>query len=214
MEIYGGVHGMLFSYDYQILITCGYSTDISLFEIHPHFFDHTLIGKLSGHSAMLSSITMMGTTPVLCSSDVLGTIRLWNIKTFQCVQNVSLGRKTIISKIIDLSEKGFICFLNNRVNLIKLDGKSPKKNVDESLIKVEFDPRSEELILVTQKELHFVDIHSGRVRKIYRHLVSGDEEIIQLRTANNFTRFYVADSKGFLKMYNMSDGSLLKVLNR
>jgi hypothetical protein len=48
-----------------------------------------------------------------------------------------------------MSEKGFICFLNNRVNLIKLDGKSPKKNTDDFILKVEFDQRAEELILAT-----------------------------------------------------------------
>lgn len=52
----GGIHSLVYSYYYQVFITCGYSTNISLYEVNPKFHDVTAVGKLSGHTSMLTSI--------------------------------------------------------------------------------------------------------------------------------------------------------------
>jgi WD40 repeat protein len=44
-----------------------------------------MIGKLSGHTSMLTSISMIGKSPVLISGDDGGTLRLWDIRTFSCI---------------------------------------------------------------------------------------------------------------------------------
>ena len=56
-----------------------------MFEINPKFHDVTAIGKLSGHTSMLTSIQNIGKTPVLVSGDDSGSIRLWDIRNFACI---------------------------------------------------------------------------------------------------------------------------------
>lgn len=64
---------------------------------------------------------MIGKSPVLVSGDDGGTLRLWDIRTFSCLQSLNFGKKTQITKLLDLSDQQMICFLGSRVNLLKLD---------------------------------------------------------------------------------------------
>lgn len=81
---------------------------------------------------------MIGKTPVLVSGDDAGQLKLWDIRTFACIQSIPFGRKTQISKILDISDHQMLCFLGSRVNLLKLD--SRKRDSHENYaMKIEFD---------------------------------------------------------------------------
>jgi WD40 repeat protein len=178
MQQHGGVHSMLYSYDFQVIIACGYSTNIFIFNVHPTYKDTTLAGLLTGHTSMLTTICMMGTSPTLCSGDDVGSIRLWNIKTFQCVQCLNYGRKTLILKILDISSKHMMSFLGSRVNVIKLDNRNQKKFNDNYPTRIEFNPRYEELLITTKKELIFIDVNTGRAKRIFGSLLPEEEDEI------------------------------------
>jgi WD40 repeat protein len=154
----------------------------------------------------------MGQTPILCSSDDVGCIRLWNIKTFQCVQCLSYGRRTLILRLLDISERGLMCFLGSRLNIIKLDDRASRLFNDNHPIRIEFNARTEELIVTTRRDLQFVNVHTGRVRRIFRNLVDEEDEIVQLRPVNHFNRFVMGDSRGNLGLFNMGNGTQLKQL--
>ena len=46
----GGVHHLVYSYQYQLLITVGYENVINIFSINPVYFDCSKEGKLIGHT--------------------------------------------------------------------------------------------------------------------------------------------------------------------
>ncbi|CAD8098769.1 unnamed protein product [Paramecium sonneborni] len=201
LKEHGGIHSLIYSYYYQIFITCGYSTYINVYEINPKFHDVTMIGKLSGHTSMLTSIQMIGRSPVLISGDDGGTLRLWDIRTFSCLQSLNFGRKTQITKLLDLSDQSMICFLGSRVNLLKLDIRK-KDQSDNYVIKIDFDPQRDELIVASKKNIIFMDIQTGRMKRILNGLLNElEDEITQFRPLNYYNKFILSDSKGNLKIY-------------
>ncbi|CAD8096929.1 unnamed protein product [Paramecium primaurelia] len=202
LKDYGGIHSLVYSYYYQVFITCGYSTYINVYDINPKYHDVTQIGKMTGHTSMLTSILMVGKLPVLISGDDSGSLRLWDIRTFSCLQSLNFGKKTQITKILDMSDINMLCFLGSRVNILKLDIRH-NEEIENYAVKVEFDQQRDELIVATKKQIIFLDIYTGKIKTILNGLLSEfEDDITQFRPLNYFNKFILADSKGNAKIYH------------
>ena len=103
---HGGVHSVVYSNSFQTLITAGYENMISLWNIDPHYFDYTQIGRLVGHSSMVTAVQVLEGSPMVVSADDIGNVKIWDIRSFNCLQTVEVGSKTIVSKLIDMYEVG------------------------------------------------------------------------------------------------------------
>lgn len=117
----GGIHSLIYFYTYQVLVTAGYENCISIYEINPIYLDHDLIGKLIGHNSMVTAIQCIEKTPLLISADDNGIIKVWDIRSFKCIQTVDVGSKTVITKLLDIHDMGKICFIGSRVNFLDFD---------------------------------------------------------------------------------------------
>ena len=120
---------------------------------------------------------MLGKSPVLASSDDVGTIKLWDIRTFSCIQSVNFGKKTNISKLIDMSSIGYLCFIGSRVNLIEFDTYKKPKFQENYPFKFEMHHTRNELIIATKQEILFVNIINGKTKAILVGLVDQEDEI-------------------------------------
>jgi len=59
-------------------------------------------------------------TPMIVSADDKGTIKIWNIKNFKCIQTLDLSNKVVITKLLDMSDQKKICILGSRLTLLYL----------------------------------------------------------------------------------------------
>ena len=206
----GGIHSVLYFETYQVLITAGYENSISVYQINPVFLDHDLIGKLIGHNSMVTAIQCIDKTPILVSADDNGILKLWDIRSFKCVQTVDVGSKTIITKILDIGNMGKICFLGSRVNFLDFDDENnEKKEVQENLypIKAEYNYLQDELVICTRKDLRFLDLESGRIKKIYKGLLrKSDDEITIFKSVEQNKKFIIGDHRGGLMMFLYNTG--------
>ena len=55
---------------------------------------------------------------MVVTSDDKGGIRVWDIRRFKCIQELDFGKKTIISKLLDMMPVGKIAFIGSRINFI------------------------------------------------------------------------------------------------
>ena len=79
-------------------------------------------------SNKVTSVCPIENTPMVVSSDDVGTLKgktikiiffiVWDIRTLKCIQTIELGSKTIISKLLNVSNCGKLCFIGSRINLI------------------------------------------------------------------------------------------------
>ena len=193
-------------------MTAGYENSISIYEIHPEFLDQSLLGKLIGHNSMVTAIQCIEKTPMIMSADDTGIIKLWDIRTFKCIQTCDVGSKSLISRLLDIEGRGRICFISSRINFLEFDEsfqKEEKKEINEETypLKVEFNYLSDELLVCTRKDLRFIDLEKGRIKKIYQGLLrNNDDDITIFKSVDQNKKFVIGDHRGGLNMFNFSNG--------
>jgi WD40 repeat protein len=135
--------------------------------------------------------------------DDFGQVRLWDIRTLKCIQQLSIGNKAKITRIIDISSEDQLAFLGTRLNLLSLQS-TKKAQTDEGLwvIRAEFDITTNHFIVCTRRDVRILDSANGRVIKIFSALMEHPEdEIVCFRSLNQYKNFVIGDLRGKLSMY-------------
>lgn len=96
--IKGGVHQIKFFATYQVLLIAGYDNAIPVFSVTPTYYDLNICGRLIGHLHIVTAIECIENSPMVITADDNGTIKTWDIRSFQCCQTIGLSRKTLITK--------------------------------------------------------------------------------------------------------------------
>lgn len=205
----GGIHSLLFFNSYQVLISAGYENSISVYQINPFYLEHDLLGKLIGHNSMVTAIRCIEKTPILISADDNGILKLWDIRSFKCVQTVDLGCKTVITKILDIGCFGKVCFLGSRLNFMDFDDSEDQEKAMDAMyaIKVEYNYLNDELAICTRKDVRFLNLETGRIKKIYKGLIrKSDDEITIFKTVEQNKKFLIGDHRGGLTIFHYDSG--------
>ena len=50
------LHGVVFFKTYQLILTCGYDNRINLYSLHKRYNDGDWMGKLEGHTSLVTAI--------------------------------------------------------------------------------------------------------------------------------------------------------------
>ena len=213
-----GVHTVKWSTDYQILITVGFENDISLWSIHPDYLDISSSGKLIGHPSLVTAVEAIEKTPMIVSSDDLGNIRVWDIRNLKCIQIISLGIKIPINSLIDTYKYGKLYFIGSRINYIEFDDNVDIMNRIKSEEQLwptyaDYNFNTDEIIVCTRRDIRFLDIKTGRTKKIYAGLLSNDEdEIASFRLLHQNKKFILGSERGQVNLYSYATGELIKKL--
>ncbi len=64
--------------------------------------DTNLKGELLGHESLITSFMLVKNTPMVVSSDNKGRVKIWDIRSYKCVQTIDLKDKTIITRLLDM----------------------------------------------------------------------------------------------------------------
>ncbi len=68
---------------------------------------------------MINAVEFIEGTPMACSIDDFGIIKLWDIRNLTCIQTIECGRKVKVTKISSAYLKGAICLFGARVSVIE-----------------------------------------------------------------------------------------------
>ena len=214
----GGVHQMKFFNSYQVLIIAGYENTLPVFSITPKYNDVNILGRLVGHQSQITCIEIIENTPMVLSADDSGSLKLWDIRTFTCLQTLDLGKKTSINSLWNQENIGRIAFIGNRVNYLLFDIYEEKKELNAGTlypISAEFYQNNEELVVATRHDVRFIKFENGQTNKIFVNLVDGDEpdEITVFRLIQKRKWFVIGDHKGNVNIYHYNTGELVKKLS-
>lgn len=80
-----GVFSMAYNTESGLLISCGFDHDAFVWSP----FVGQLVFKLKGHTASLVGCQSFDGTPEVITADSSGVFKLWDVRTFQCVQTFS-----------------------------------------------------------------------------------------------------------------------------
>jgi hypothetical protein len=89
----------------------------------------------------------------------------------------------MINKMQNLTGMNKICFIGSRLSVLDFDEETEKK-VDDKLwpVKVEYNFNNNEIVILTSKDIRFLDVDTGRLKKIFTGLLTDEEEEPDLTT--------------------------------
>ncbi|KAL4499692.1 hypothetical protein ABPG72_017232 [Tetrahymena utriculariae] len=212
-----GIHSVVYFKSYQVLVCGGFQNNISLHQIDPKYLDVNNKGLLIGHQSMITAIDCVEKTPMIISSDDSGTIKIWDIRTLKCIQTVDCGQRTVITKIINLYSKGKLCFLGTRINVIDFDEADliiKKTNNQDDTFPIKVENNSNELIVVTRKDIRFVDIDTGKTKQIFVGLLNdAEDEITAFKQIEQGSKFILGNHRGEITLHSIQNGELINKLH-
>lgn len=77
-----GVFSLSYNSDFRLLASCGFDHDAFVWSP----FVNSLVYKLKGHHASLVGVQNVADAPEIITADEDGVFKLWDIRTFQCLQ--------------------------------------------------------------------------------------------------------------------------------
>lgn len=207
----GGVHQVRFFSSYQVLLVAGYENSIPIFSITPKYYDLNIVGRLVGHVSIITAMDIIEGTPMVITADDTGCIKTWDVRLCQCFQTIELSNKTIICQLLAMNNLHRVAFIGFRVNFLEFDRYQKHVAQDSRMlvpIKADLNLAGEELVVCTNSDVRFVDIHTGKIKKIFAHLTDADasEDITVFRLLHKNRRFLMADQKGDLHIFNYTNG--------
>lgn len=118
------IQNIMFSARYQVLLCCACDTKIDVLEVNPQYFDISVKGKLVGHESVINTFTVVEETPMVVSADDKGKIKIWDLRSYKCIQTIDLGDQTLIVKLVDLMSVNMLAFTGSRLTLMEFDARS------------------------------------------------------------------------------------------
>ncbi len=80
-----GIHSLVYSNTYSVLLTAGFENNVNIFIIHPLYNDSFLLGKLIGHTSMVTAVEVIEKTPMAITADDSGALKIWDIRSLICI---------------------------------------------------------------------------------------------------------------------------------
>jgi WD40 repeat protein len=82
-----GILDIDYSTSYRLLVTAGFEHDAFIWSP----FVNTIVYRLKGHHQSLVGCQAVEGTPEIITADSSGVVKLWDIRTFQCVQSFDVN---------------------------------------------------------------------------------------------------------------------------
>jgi WD40 repeat protein len=79
------IHTLKYSGYFDLMFTASYENHIKIWNFDSAI-ECTNISQLEGHDSMVTAIELINGTNYLVSSDELGCIKCWDLRTFKCLQ--------------------------------------------------------------------------------------------------------------------------------
>lgn len=174
-------------------------------------------GKLIGHESLIVTFVAIDETPMVVSCDDRQKLKVWDLRSYKCLQTVDFSGRAAIRGLVSLVDVGKIALLGNRIELLTLDcdggrNKHLKTTSPVCAMRVDFEPLQHELIVFTKDDLRLYDVRTGRIKHIFTGYLQSEEEPSAYRYIHDGRIFAVGSSQGELRLYSKETGMLVAQL--
>ena len=206
-------HSISFSNLYQVLLTAGFEKELTVYEINPKDMDYNVKGELIGHESLVTSFTVLQKTPLVVSSDDRGKVKMWDIRTRNCIQTISFCSKSMISKVLGMPIIGRVGVFGSRVSFIGFEEiEKIKREITLAEkcfpVNVEQDSTTDSLIVFSEKDLRVIDLSEGRLRHVLCGFGRRDEDVTFVQYFSCLRKFAVGNSRGKSYLYGIKSGEI------
>ncbi|EAR87603.1 WD domain, G-beta repeat protein (macronuclear) [Tetrahymena thermophila SB210] len=213
---------------YQVILTGGYDNQICIYEFHPTYNDANKVGELQGHMSIVTAFKGIEGTPMIVSSDDKYNVKIWDIRTTNCIQSIDIDLRNPIKQIHATMDRVF--FQSSRVTSFEFDidiqqkmeiKKKAKAQNSLQILAEGYQPlgtflniKKQELIVCTTRDVRFFDILNGKIKKIIASLSENQEDhITNFQILDSCQKILVSTQKGMLRIHDLKNGELLSEIS-
>jgi WD40 repeat protein len=166
------------------------------------------IFKLSGHIHSLTDIKFIPNTFQLVTADITGMFKIWDVRTFTCIQSFQAPVGELNCFTVTYPEKKIIA---GSRKLVMYSYEEPKDHgkVDEShAIACIYNSHYQVFFTAHANCVKSWNASNGSLKIVFRDLTPG--EITALELDNRQRKLYIGDSRGNVLSINAKNGALIK----
>ncbi|EGR30377.1 hypothetical protein IMG5_133440, partial [Ichthyophthirius multifiliis] len=191
------IHSIAFFKQYQTILTAGYDNYISIYNITEQFNDFNLIGNLKKHQTIITAIVCVENTPMVISADDLFLIKIWDIRTQTCIQNLNTELRNSIKQMHIMKNR--LCLVTSKIIMFKFEENIEKNNKqmqDLYCINLQGNINDNKLYVCTNKDLRVYNLLDGKAN----YVIQSKNDFIESFNLCLGKKIILA-SKGEIKLY-------------
>ena len=238
-----GIYQLLYDYTNNHIYSCGFDHDIFVYD---PYIDNEAVYRLKGHKSSVNSIALIPENYELLSIDILGQIKIWDTRNLFNFQSININDSTLlqanhlrsqgelnnkshkkkISANIHIQtfpdSKKFLVYGEKFLLYEKGNFQNPSLCDDYMIVGSFYNPKTNNIITISNKNIKFWNILNGQLMKIYNELMDDDEdmnintmrnneyELTSFEYDNLYKKIYLGDSLGRIKSFYLSSGDFIK----
>jgi len=208
-----GTFSLAYSMDYHCLLTAGLDQEALVWN---PYVERVPIFRLKGHTHALCGVSIVPGTPQILSADVAGTFRLWDMRSFRCVQSFG-GNETTLNDLNTfcimpphhrLAAGASRVILHDYMDEWGGESVTDTGGVTDAL----YNPRVGEFYTISKQTVKTWNANTGVLFKVLRDITQ--DEITAACVADNGRKIYLGDAKGRVQSHGLQNGAVLSVFDQ
>jgi len=202
------IHSLAYWHDFQVLAAASFANFIQLWSFGTE--DIIPVGTLDGHCGQVVCIRALVDTPLLVSTDELGMIKTWDIRTRRCIQSFLNESRTVFKNIINIGNDYFVAS-EQRLTWFKFEKKAIVNangiTIDNNFpTDIDYNIEKEEIVISTKFDIRLIDAKTGKTNRI---LNMEESEIIRCKMYFDNKQIVVWKNNGEINMHSIENGDLM-----
>lgn len=167
----GGINKLKYMSCYSTVVVAGFSRDVPIYELNVKHKEISRTGVLVGHHSNIAVIEVVENSPTVISVDDIPVVKLWDARTFKCIQTVNFKVGTTMLAMVAIPEHMKFAFISSRVNIIDLQPF--------------FGDKYSNLLDPSNRELLVNDVVYDQKRKVFS--VFSNKAVLEIAASNGAT---------------------------
>lgn len=217
-----GINKLRYMSCFSAMVVAGYSRDIPVYEVNVKHREIGRIGLLVGHLSNIAAIEVVDNSPAVISVDDVPVVKVWDVRTFKCIQTVDFKIGTTILNLVAIPENFKFAYVSTRVNVIdllpffgdKFSNLLDPMNRDLILNDVVYDHKRKVFSLFGNRAILEVSVFNGLTKRLITNIFNPESQddlgICDLLADQSLS--LVSDHNGNLLVHDLvSNESILKI---
>jgi len=214
-----GVFSLAWNSAYHFLVSAGFEHEALVWVSHIRATPFRLRDQRRPHQHSLVEVQAVPNSPQVITADNKGMIKIWDIRTFQCLQtlyteNVSNSKH----EFHNFTLNSFV-YLDEPYNHIVTSGRKiciyeyertmhPNNADDQTIVYAAYNPHTLSFLTTSGKDIKVWDALNGRINRVFQNLCKS--EITAVALDDTGRKIFVGTHGGDVQGFTFSDGQLIK----
>eukprot|EP00755_Sulcionema_specki_P024229 Sspe_Gene.80783::Locus_51184_Transcript_1_1_Confidence_1.000_Length_3378::g.80783::m.80783 len=214
-----GVTNLVFSRQHQLLLSSGYEYEALVWILHVKAFrPWKLTDKHRPHFGPIIGLFAVPNSPQVVTTDNKGMVKIWDIRSFACVQTIlpdhgEVSCKEFTASAYIESTSSILMSGSRATFLYKYDQtKSSTSTDDYSLVGATYNSEARLIVTVHRTSVKLWNEDTGVIESMFEEVLPGGEEITAFCICNRGRKFFLGSITGRVTSHIMSSGVLIREL--